>query len=97
MGEESVRSRAVHSERLMPMVERLLTGAGLELDDLDGVVVSVGPGSFTGLRIGMATAKGLCVASEKPLVAVSTLEAIALPIRSPVKRPTRSRKSSSRS
>jgi tRNA threonylcarbamoyladenosine biosynthesis protein TsaB len=75
--EEMVRSRAVHSERLMPMIQRLLEGAGMELGDLEAIAISAGPGSYTGLRIGMATAKGLCVSSSIPLVLVSTLESIA--------------------
>lgn len=74
---EMVRSKGVHSERLMLMVERLLSGVDLTFGELDGIAVSSGPGSFTGLRIGMATAKGLCVASGVSLVAVSTLEALA--------------------
>lgn len=66
-----------HSQRLMPMVAWLLEEAGLELKDLDGIVVSGGPGSFTGLRIGMATAKGLAYAGDKPLITVSTLDSLA--------------------
>ncbi len=67
-----------HSERLLPMVARLLEETGSELADLDGIAVGAGPGSFTGLRIGMGTAKGLCVGLGVPLVAVSTLEGLAL-------------------
>ena len=67
-----------HSERLLPMVARLLEETGFELADLHGIAVAAGPGSFTGLRIGMGTAKGLCVGSGVPLLAVSTLEGLAL-------------------
>ncbi len=68
---------ATHSERLMPAIEAILTQSQLALNDLDGIAVSIGPGSFTGLRIGLAVAKGLAAATEKPIVAVSTLEALA--------------------
>ena len=67
-----------HSERLLPMVQAILEGSGLQTSDLDGVSVAAGPGSFTGLRIGMSTAKGLCMASRLPLLTVSTLEGLAL-------------------
>ena len=67
-----------HAERLLPMVRRILEDAGLQPSDLDGVAVAAGPGSFTGLRIGMSTAKGLCLASDLPLLAVPTLEGLAL-------------------
>jgi len=83
VAEEAVIAEAVlntgktHSQRLMPMLARLLEEADLELEDLDGIVVSGGPGSFTGLRIGLATAKGLAYASGKPLVMVSTLDSLA--------------------
>ncbi|NLC77047.1 MAG: tRNA (adenosine(37)-N6)-threonylcarbamoyltransferase complex dimerization subunit type 1 TsaB [Clostridia bacterium] len=83
VGEETVVAEATlntgktHSQRLMPMLARLLEEAELELADLDGIVVSGGPGSFTGLRIGMATAKGLAYAAQKPLVTVSTLDSLA--------------------
>ncbi len=66
-----------HSRTLLPMAESLLRGLGKELADLDRVAVSRGPGSFTGLRIGMAEAKGICWALEIPAVGVSTLEAMA--------------------
>lgn len=66
-----------HSQRLLPLLESLLADAGVELGSVDGVAVVNGPGSFTGLRIGVATAKGLAWGCGKPLVAVSTLEAAA--------------------
>lgn len=77
IAEAILNTGKTHSQRLMPMLARLLKEAELELDDLDGIVVSGGPGSFTGLRIGMATAKGLAYASEKPLITVSTLDSLA--------------------
>ncbi len=66
-----------HAERLVPMIQQVLADANLKLNALAGVAVASGPGSFTGLRIGMATAKGICLASGIPLVTVSTLAALA--------------------
>lgn len=66
-----------HSEHLFPMIERVLADRGVELSDLDGIAVASGPGSFTGLRIGMASAKALCLASQLPLVGISTLAGLA--------------------
>jgi tRNA threonylcarbamoyladenosine biosynthesis protein TsaB len=67
-----------HSEMLLPLVAEVLGEAKLAARDLDGIVCGAGPGSFTGLRIGLATAKGLCVALNKPLVLASSLGALAL-------------------
>jgi tRNA threonylcarbamoyladenosine biosynthesis protein TsaB len=67
-----------HSEKLTTFIEEVLTKSGKKLQDLDAVVVSKGPGSYTGLRIGVSAAKGLCYALEKPLIAVDTLQAMAL-------------------
>ncbi len=66
-----------HSERLMPLVVEVVTRAGVALADLDALAVGAGPGSFTGLRIGLATAKGLAFAASKPLWLVSSLGALA--------------------
>ena len=66
-----------HSRTLMPIVEDMLKNTGLTVRDCDAIAVAVGPGSFTGIRIGVAAAKGLAFAAEKPAVAVSTLEAMA--------------------
>lgn len=70
-----VRSR--HSESLLPAIDFALTSAGVEIRDLVGVVVAAGPGSFTGVRIGAATAKGMVRAMGVPLFAYSSLEALA--------------------
>ena len=67
-----------HSERLQPLIERALQDAGLSLTDLDGVAVAAGPGSFTGLRIGMGLAKGLCLGTGLKFMRISTLECMAL-------------------
>jgi tRNA threonylcarbamoyladenosine biosynthesis protein TsaB len=66
-----------HSERLFALIDEALRSAGLARSDLNAVAVTTGPGSFTGLRVGLATAKGLAFALGLPLVAVSTLEALA--------------------
>lgn len=68
-----------HSPALLPLADRLLAELGFGAGDLDLVVCSVGPGSFTGIRIGLATAKGIAFATGCPLVGVSTLDALALP------------------
>jgi tRNA threonylcarbamoyladenosine biosynthesis protein TsaB len=66
-----------HSATLMPMAERLLQDCGIQPTGLDYVAVAMGPGSFTGVRIGVAAAKGLAWAAEKPMVGISTLEGMA--------------------
>jgi tRNA threonylcarbamoyladenosine biosynthesis protein TsaB len=69
--------RATHSERLMPAIDRLMRDAGWSPRDVEGLAVAVGPGSFTGLRIGLSTVKGLGVALGVPIAAVPTLDAMA--------------------
>ena len=66
-----------HSERLMAMVDHLLRDCGWDIAQVDGLAVSVGPGSFTGLRVGIATVKGLSLALGLPVAAVPTLDALA--------------------
>ncbi len=70
-----------HSENLLPLIIEICTEHGLELKNIDLLVCTKGPGSFTGLRIGMATCKGIALASGKPMVSVSTLAAYAWPVR----------------
>ena len=70
-------SALTHSRTLLPMAEDMLKNAELSLSDVDLIAVAHGPGSFTGIRIGVATVKGLAWAAEKPCVGVSTLEAMA--------------------
>ena len=67
-----------HSGMLTTLVQQAVEHAGFRLTDLDAVAVAKGPGSYTGLRIGVSTAKGLCFALDKPLLAVNTLKAMAL-------------------
>jgi tRNA threonylcarbamoyladenosine biosynthesis protein TsaB len=71
------QSGNTHAVRLMEMIEEAFNLAGCELKDISAIGVTRGPGSFTGLRIGISTVKGLALASEKPVVGVSTLNALA--------------------
>lgn len=73
-------SGLTHSRTLLPMVNDLLKNCGESLDGVDVIAVAAGPGSFTGLRIGVATAKGLAWAGEKPCAPCSTLESMAWPL-----------------
>lgn len=75
--ESSAEDRHVHSDMIVSLIEQTMRTSGLALPELEAVAVSVGPGSFTGLRIGMSAAKGLCKALRLPLVAVPTFEAVA--------------------
>src|ERR1700733_7113355 len=74
---KEVNERNIHAEVITRFIEEIITSAKITYDDLDAVAVSSGPGSYTGLRIGVSTAKGLCFAIDKPLIAVETLEAMA--------------------
>ena len=75
--EESWRSRNNHSVEVMPAIDNMLERQRFDYADLTGVAVPLGPGSFTGLRIGMALAKGICLGRDIPLVAVPTLQVMA--------------------
>ena len=66
-----------HAERLHVFIEEIIKEAGITLNDLSAIAVSQGPGSYTGLRIGVSAAKGLCYALDIPLIAVDTLQALA--------------------
>ena len=77
IAQSTQNSGLTHSRTLLPMVESLLQNCEHTLDDVDVIAVAVGPGSFTGLRIGVATAKGLAWAKNKPCAACSTLESMA--------------------
>lgn len=79
LGEESWNSANRHTVELMPRLDRLLGQQGIAPADLTGLVVSLGPGSFTGLRIGMSVAKGLALALQVPLVGIPTLDVVAQP------------------
>lgn len=77
LGEITVNNKKQHSTILMPIVDTLLKNLQLSVKDIDGFVVSKGPGSFTGLRIGMSMIKGLSQGTNRPFVSVSSLDALA--------------------
>lgn len=77
LGLSLMQAGLTHSETLLPMAEELFRRSGRTMEDVDLVAVARGPGSFTGIRIGVATAKGLSWGGEKPCCGVSTLEAMA--------------------
>ena len=72
-----VNNALTHSRTLMPMIDNALSQADMSFNDIDALCVNVGPGSFTGIRIGVAAVKGLAAADNKPCAGVSTLESIA--------------------
>jgi tRNA threonylcarbamoyladenosine biosynthesis protein TsaB len=74
---KEVEQRNIHAEALTVFIDELLSTANQKCTNLDAIAVSSGPGSYTGLRIGVSTAKGLCFALDKPLIAVETLKAMA--------------------
>ncbi len=77
IAEYTLNIEVTHSERLMSTVDRVLKDTGLAIADIGGYGVSIGPGSFTGLRIGLSTVKGLAFTTGKPVAAVPTLRALA--------------------
>lgn len=77
IAEYTINNKMEHSTLIMDMVDKLLSDSNLSIDDIDGFIVSKGPGSFTGLRIGMATVKGLSFGANKPYVSISSLDALA--------------------
>ena len=77
VGEMFINVKLTHSQTLLPSCTSLLSATTYTLDDIDLFAVSAGPGSFTGLRIGIAAIKGMALCKNKPIVAVSTLEALA--------------------
>ncbi len=81
VAEHTLNVMQAHSSRLMPAIDQVLEWGNLGVHDLDACAVGIGPGSFTGVRIGVGTAKSLCYAIKKPIVGVSTLEAIAYNLR----------------
>jgi len=77
LGEITFNYKKQHSQILMPIIDELFNNTGMSINDIDAFVASKGPGSFTGLRIGMATIKGLSQGTKKPFVTVSTLDSLA--------------------
>lgn len=77
IGEFSINTALTHSQTLMPMVDELLKNTGLSVNDIYAVAVNTGPGSFTGVRIGVAAVKGIAFPKNLPCISVSTLESMA--------------------
>jgi tRNA threonylcarbamoyladenosine biosynthesis protein TsaB len=81
--QELVDEEGSHSKSLTLLIEKVMKTAGRALNDLSAVAVSNGPGSYTGLRIGLATAKGICFALDKPLICLPTLQVLAAAVDAP--------------
>ena len=77
ISQELVSEEGSHSKALTLLIEKVMKTAGCSLQDISAVAVSIGPGSYTGLRIGLATAKGICFALDKPLICLPTLQVLA--------------------
>lgn len=77
IGEYFINTKLTHSQTLIPMAEQLLKSVSLSVNDIDAVAVNAGPGSFTGVRIGVAAAKGIAFANDLPCISVSTMQSMA--------------------
>ncbi len=77
IGEFYINTKLTHSQTLVPMIDALLSSTTLELSDIEYFAVNTGPGSFTGIRIGVSVIKGMAMALDKPCVSISTLESMA--------------------
>jgi tRNA threonylcarbamoyladenosine biosynthesis protein TsaB len=77
LGEYSLMAKQGHMKNLLPLIDQLLTGLEIRVGDLDGFAASVGPGSFTSLRVGLTTCKALAHTVKKPIVDVPTLDVLA--------------------
>lgn len=84
IGVREARERNIHASHITLFTEELMNNAGKKYSDLSAVAVSKGPGSYTGLRIGVSTAKGLCYALDIPLLGINTLEAMASGLQSQI-------------
>jgi tRNA threonylcarbamoyladenosine biosynthesis protein TsaB len=80
IAQESQPMRRGHAEALMPLIGRVIRQAGIAFAALDRIAVTTGPGSFTGLRVGLSAARGIGLAADKPVVGLSTLTAYAAPV-----------------
>lgn len=83
LAEMTMNIKKTHSERLMPLLDQMLRESGIEREKLEAIAVAAGPGSFTGLRIGVATARALAQGLDIPAVPVSTLQALAEAVPAP--------------
>src|SRR5437763_2770501 len=80
IAQESISMKRGHAEALMPLIGRVIEASGIGFANLDRIAVTTGPGSFTGLRVGISAARGIALAADKPVVGVTTLTAYAAPI-----------------
>ena len=80
IAQESQAMKRGHAEALMPLIGRVITQSGIGFAGLDRIAVTTGPGSFTGLRVGLSAARGIALAANKPVVGVTTLAAYAAPV-----------------
>jgi len=80
IGQESEAMKRGHAEALMPLIARVMKASGIAFAGLDRIAVTTGPGSFTGLRVGLSAARGIALAANKPVAGVTTLTAYAAPI-----------------
>lgn len=80
IAQETLPMRRGHAETLMPLIARVIESAGIAVAALDRIVATTGPGSFTGLRVGLSAARGIALAADKPVVGVTTLAAFAAPV-----------------
>ena len=87
IGLKETNEKNAHSHVITLFINEILKTNSITLNNIDAVAVSMGPGSYTGLRIGVSTAKGLCYATNKPLIGVSTLQAMALGTIQTIKKP----------
>jgi tRNA threonylcarbamoyladenosine biosynthesis protein TsaB len=79
VAEESQNMTRGHAEELMPLIQRVMNAAQIDFADLERIAVTIGPGSFTGMRVGIAAARGIGLAAGKPVVGLTTLSAYAAP------------------
>jgi tRNA threonylcarbamoyladenosine biosynthesis protein TsaB len=80
IAQESQAMKRGHAEALMPLIARVMQASGVAFASLDRIAVTTGPGSFTGLRVGLSAARGIALAANKPVVGVTTLTAFAAPV-----------------
>src|ERR1700688_1080154 len=80
LAQESEGMKRGHAEALMPLIARVMKASGIAFSGLDRIAVTTGPGSFTGLRVGLSAARGIALAAAKPVVGVTTLTAYAAPV-----------------
>ncbi|MBU0467809.1 MAG: tRNA (adenosine(37)-N6)-threonylcarbamoyltransferase complex dimerization subunit type 1 TsaB [Candidatus Omnitrophica bacterium] len=81
LSSKNLKSKKVLSSTIIPAIEQVLKKAGVTLSQIDGFAVGLGPGSFTGLRVGVSTVKGLAYATNKPIVGIPSLDVLALNIK----------------